>query len=249
MTTDPVPRNPHRLSVLLVGTLLALFAGSPAPAQHRASSDADAPAFITVTAQATIEAAPDLVRIDLGVTTQSKDAETAARENAQRSQAVLKALRAALGAGADIRTLGYSLGPAYEYPRDGGQPKLIGYRGSNIVRVTTGELAKAGAIIDAATQAGGNEIQRIEFALKDEGPARGDALRKAAALARTQTDALASALGQRIVRVLSAVEGGFPQPFADVRMANMREAAPTPIESGTITIPATLTLTVEIAPR
>jgi uncharacterized protein YggE len=251
MTTATVPAKLRlrRPSAVLTATVLAMTGGSAAYAEGRASIEAGAPASITVTAQTTVEAAPDLVRIDLGVTTESKDAESAARENAQRSQAVLKALRAALGAGADIRTLGYSLGPAYEYPRDGGQPRLIGYRGSNIVRVTTGELAKAGTIIDAATRAGGNEIQLIEFTLKDEGPARADAVRKAAALARTQADALAAALGQRIVRVLSAVEGGFTQPLADVRMANMRERAATPIEPGTISIPATLTLTVEIAPR
>jgi uncharacterized protein len=238
----------HRSSAALIAAVLAASAAA-AHAHGHAPGEPGAPASITVTAQTTIEAVPDLVRIDLGVTTQAKDAEAAARENAQRSQAVLKALRASLGAAADIRTLGYALGPAYEYPREGGQPKLVGFRASNIVRVTTSELAKAGAIIDAATRAGGNEIQHIEFTLKDPGPARADVLRKAAALARTQADALAAALGQRIVRVLSAVEGGQVQPFADVRMANMRESAATPIEPGTISIPATLTLTVEIQPR
>ena len=240
----------HRIGSALVAAVLACTTSSIARAQGRAPTiEAGAPASITVTAQTSIEAAPDLVRIALGVTTESKDAETAARENAQRSQAVLKALRASLGAGADIRTLGYSLGPAYEYPREGGQPKLVGYRASNIVRVQTSELAKAGAIIDAATRAGGNEVQHIEFTLKDESAARAEALRKAAGLARTQADALAAALSQRIVRVLSAVEGGFAQPLADVRMANMRESVATPIEPGTISIPATLTLTVEITPR
>jgi uncharacterized protein YggE len=218
-------------------------------AQETAPAAAMQPPSITVSAQATIEAKPDQARIHLGVATEAKDAAVAARENAARSQAVLKALRASLGAAADITTIGYTLGPAYDYPRDGGRPTLVGFRASNIVRVTTADLAKVGTIIDSATRAGGNEVQQIEFTLKDPLPVEREAVRQAAALARAKADTLAAALGQRIVRVLSAVESGPVQPFPSVRVAQMREDAATPIEPGTITIPATLTLTVEIAPR
>jgi uncharacterized protein YggE len=159
------------------------------------------------------------------------------------------ALRRSLGASAEIRTSGYSLTPNFRYARDGGQPTLTGYTASNAVEIVTSDLANLGKVIDAGTQAGANNVRGLEFQLKDEAPVRAQALAEAARKARAGAEAMAAALGLKIVRVLSAEEGGEPQVVRPrLAMAMGAQNATTPIESGNIQVQASVTVTVEVAP-
>ena len=231
---------------LLILVALALFNGTALAQQD--SQDKYPRPSIRVTGEATITAKPDQAEIDIGVVTQAQTAQDAASQNAQKVEAVLAALRKAIGAGADIKTVGYSLNPNYRYPERGGQPTITGYTASNTVQVKTGNLTEVGKIIDIATQSGANNIQALRFTLKDEQASRAQALKEAALKARTKADALASALGLRIQRVLFVEEHsqGTPVPVY-ARAAMEASAAQTPIEPGTIDVRATVTLTVEVA--
>lgn len=210
------------------------------------------PATIQVTGQAKVSAIPDRVYIDVGVTTQAPKSEIAAAQNASRLSAVTAAIKRAAGPGAQLTTAEYSVSPNYHYPRDGGTPAIVGYTVSNVVRIRMDDLRKIGQVIDAATQAGSNNVQGIRFALRDEEAPRGEALRKAAMDARQDAESLAGALGLRIVRVLSLSEQApavvpiYPQTR---QFAAKAAAAPaTPVEAGTIEVNATVNLTVEVAP-
>jgi uncharacterized protein len=240
-------KSPRDRTTTVVQVLLYL-AASAALGEELPTEHARLPPAISVSEHASSQSKPDEVRIELGVLTEAKDAASAARENARRSGQVMKALRGALGQSADITTAGYSIEPVYDYPRDGGQPTLTGFRATNIVRVKTADLERVGTIIDSAVAAGGNRVQGIEFSLRDPQAARAAALREAARRARASAEALAAALDQRIVRVLSATESSHVQPFRAPAMAMSREEAATPIEPGTIDIDAQVTLTVEIEP-
>jgi uncharacterized protein YggE len=203
---------------------------------------------IRVTGEAIIVARPDQALIDIGVVTQAQNAQDAASQNAQKQEAVISALRKALGAGADIKTTGYSLNPNYRYPERGGQPTITGYTASNTVEVKTGDIAQVGKVIDIATQSGANNIQSLRFMLRDEQAARANALREAAIKARAKADALAAALGLRVLRVLFVEESGQVAPPPIYARAEMAAApAQTPVEPGTIDVRALVTLTVEIA--
>lgn len=204
------------------------------------------PPSIRTTGEAEVLVQPDRARIDVGVVTQADTSQAAASQNAQKLEATLARLRTLLGANADIKTISYTLTPNYRYPREGGEPTISGYTATNIVRITLDDLTKVGSVIDTATQAGANRIQSLQFTIKDEQAPQAQALREAAVKARRKADALASALGVRIVRILSAVESGSPVvPVRDVAFARA-EAAQTPIEPGTIEIRASVTLMVEI---
>ena len=110
------------------------------------------------------------------------------------------------------------------------------------------DLTRVGSVIDASTQAGANRVQNLQFMLRSESAVQTQALREAAAIARTKADALASALGLRIVRVLSVVETSpVSVPMRDVAFARA-EGASTPIEPGTIEVRATVMLRVEVGP-
>jgi uncharacterized protein YggE len=215
-----------------------------------ASMEKTAPPAIRVTAEATVTAAPDQASIEIGVLTQAKDAKTAAAENARNLDAVRAEVRKLLSEKADLQTIGYSVRPNYRYPKEGGKPRIVGYTATNVLRVKTNQLDEVGAVIDAATQAGSNQIQRLQFRLQREDAVRAEALRQAAVTARAKADAIASALDLRVVRVLSVEEGGpAAAPIVRTAQRSMAEGSaqvPTPVEPGTIDVRATITLTVEV---
>src|SRR5690606_22103383 len=124
--------------------------------------------------------------------------------------------------------------------------KITGYTATNVVRVTMDDVRRVGTVIDAATGAGANQVQRIRFTLADEGAAKSEALRLAARDARAKAASLATALGLRFVRIRAVAEASAtPRPFYDLELA--RVAAPTtPILPGSIETTATVTLTIEV---
>lgn len=208
------------------------------------------PATIQVTGQAKVSEPPDRVYIDIGVTTQARQSGPAASRNAARLSEVIAAVKRAAGPGAQLTTTQYSISPNYTYsPRS--TPTITGYTATNVVQVRLDDLRKIGPVLDAATQAGSNDVQDIRFALRDEQFPRTEALRQAASAARQDAQALADALGLRIVRVLSVDEQGpavVPPPRIYMQARQLAGAAPaTPVEPGTIAIDATVSLTVEVA--
>jgi len=231
-----------RLLPLAVLTLLGAAVAAQEPAER------PTPPSIRVTGEATVTVQPDQARIDIGVTTQAQTAQAAAADNAQRLETALAELRRALGAGAELKTISYSLNPDYRYPKDGGKPTITGYTATNVVRVTLNDLTSVGQAIDAATRSGANQVHRLQFTLKDEQAARSQALRAAAVKAKAEAEAIAQALGLKIARVLSVVESseGAQPIMRDVMLARAEAAAPTPVEPGTIEVRATVTLTMEI---
>ena len=225
-----------------------LLAALPSLAGAEPSSEPTPRPSIRTTGEATVTAKPDRAIIDVGVVTQAPTAQAAAAQNATQLDAALRDLKQAAGPAAQIKTISYALDPAYRYPREGGQPTIAGYTARNVVEVSTDDLAQAGKIIDAATRSGANTIQSLQFTLKNDREAHAQALREASLRAREDADAIAAALGVKILGVLSAEETGVSQPRPIMMpMARMAEAtAPTPIASGTVDIQAAVTLTVEI---
>jgi uncharacterized protein YggE len=217
----------------------------PAPGPHPRA------ATIQVTGEAKVSETPDRVYIDIGVTTQAQSSEAAASENATRLSAVIAAVKRVAGPAAQLTTTQYSISPDYKYPPHGAAT-IVGYTASNVVRVRLDDLRKIGPVLDTATRQGSNDVQDIRFAVRDEQVPRTEALRKAASSARQDAQALADALGLRIVRVLRVAEQSpavVPRPiFLRAQRFAAAMATPTPVEAGSIAVNATVTLTVEVAP-
>jgi uncharacterized protein len=195
---------------------------------------------IRATGDASVSMNPDIAYVSVGVTTQATTAQEAAAQNASVASAVIAAVKQAIGANADVRTISYSISPMYRVNTS----DIIGFTVNNIVQATIPDVSMAGKVIDAATGAGANRVQGITFSLKDSSTARAQALRMAAARARTQVEAIAAGLGVSLGGVISASEGS-TTPI--VRDAGVAAAPATPIEAGSLTITATVTLEVEIA--
>ena len=235
-------RNMKKLTCVVLACLLAV----PALAQQPPVSS------IRVTGDAQVTAKPDRVQIDIGVTTRADKSQEAATQNARQVDAVLAAVKKSAGPTAVLKTVNYSLSPAYKY-QNGHEPLITGYTASNVVQVTLDDLTKISNVIDAAAESGANQVQGIQFTLRDQDGVRAEALRKAAAKARGDAEVLAAALGLKIVRVLSVEESGAPR-LPMMRTMSMAAGAvaeakmATPVESGTLEVSADIVLTVEVAP-
>ena len=207
------------------------------------------PPSVRATGEAVIQVKPDQAKLNIGVMTQASTAQAAAAQNAAQLQSALDKLRAALGAGGEVQTSGYSLQPNYLYPRDGGQPTITGYTASNTIEVSTGDLAGLGKLIDVVVGGGANRIQGLQFTVKNEAPARAKALAEAVREARGNAEAMAAAMGMQPGKVVSLEQGGpsVIRPAIRQLAANaVAAAAPTPVEPGTVEVRATVTLTIEL---
>lgn len=232
------------LSLTINAFLLLVLGVVSASAQQTSEK---LPPSIQTTGEAIVYATPDRARIDVGVVTQADTSQQAVSQNAAKLEATLARIRTLLGADADIKTISYTVQPNYRYPKEGGEPTISGYTATNIVRITLDDLTKVGSVIDAASQAGANRIQQLQFTVKDDQALQAQALREAALKARRKADALAGALNLSVIRVLNVTESGSPSfPMREVAFARAADTASTPIEPGTIEVRASVTLSVEV---
>lgn len=241
-------------------TLVCVLAFGLTAAAQEGAAGREGPARITgggatrvvVSGDARVEAQPDTAVVLLAVVTQNRNASEAQAENASRTDAVVRAVRAAAGRGAEVQTSGYSLQPQYAYKEN--QPPLItGYIARNGVAVTMSELGRVGAVIDAASQAGANSVDSISFTLRRDEQARASALAAATREAVGKARTIAQALGGRLLRVAEVQETGTVRPMPvlqresfDMRVASAAAAPPTPIEPGSLTIISHVQVVAEI---
>lgn len=183
---------------------------------------------------------PDKMTLTVSVVTQADTAQQAADDNAARSTVVIEAVRRLLGAGADLRTVAYSVNPVYKYP-SGGSPILSGYSASNSLEATTTDLSIAGRLIDVAVQAGATTVGGIRFGLKDPQPARQAALKLAVQQAKVSAEAMASGLNARVGNVITIAESSTASVINSDRMSTAA-TTPTPVETGMVEVRASVAI-------
>jgi uncharacterized protein YggE len=207
---------------------------------------------LSVTGQGEMTVAPDRVEISFAVETTAESAAKAVAENARQSAAVAAALRPVLGPEDTVTTTRYSIDPRYESlaPSERRAPRITGYVVQNAVRVSSRQVDKVGAMIDAASGAGANRVGSLEFSLSRRTEVLRTALEQAGADARAQADSAAKGLGVRIKGVVSATTSSppiiSPRRYQTMEMVAESRAAPTPVEPGQIEVSATLSVTYEI---
>ena len=204
---------------------------------------------VMVAGDSIVQAQPDTAILTIAVVTQARNALEAQQQNATKTDAVVRALKAAAGTGAEIKTSGYSLQPQRVY-KENQPPTIVGYEARNSVTVTTSDLNKVGTIIDAAAQAGSNEVLGIGFTLRQDRPARDRALSEATREAVSKAQVIAQALGGRVVRIVEVQEEGFqqrpPVPIYREGLTAMKADVATPIEVGSLDISSRVQLIAEV---
>jgi hypothetical protein len=231
-----------RLAVLVASlAVLAALVGVGLPEGARGSeSDTQPSRTITVTGAGSVATVPNRAQLSLGVTTQAKTASAALAANGPAMQKVIAALRAAGIAAADIQTSSVSL-----TPRTSDSGAILGYTASNSVTATIRDLRRAGVVIDAAVQAGATDVAGPNLSSSDVSALYQQALKAAFADAQAKASTLAASAGAQLGRVLQLDEGTTSSP--PVPAAKSMAESATPVEPGTQTVDASVTVEFDIS--
>ncbi|HET6973886.1 MAG TPA: SIMPL domain-containing protein [Pyrinomonadaceae bacterium] len=205
---------------------------------------------VMVAGDSIVQAQPDTAIVTVSVVTQNRQALAAQQDNAAKTDAVVRALKAAAGSGAEVKTSGYSVQPQRVY-KEGQPPTITGYEARNSVTVTLSDLTKVGSVIDAAAQAGANDVAGISFTLRQDRQARDRALSEATREAVSKAQVIASALGGRVVRIVEVQEEGFQQrpPVPVYQYESMQAKSgmvATPVEIGSLDISSRVQVIAEV---
>ncbi|MBD2841578.1 SIMPL domain-containing protein [Erythrobacter rubeus] len=229
----------HKLLPLLGAAMVASpLAAQTAPARPVVQPEET---ILRVKGEGVVTATPTQMTATIGMETVAATAATALDANNRRLGPVVEMLRAQGIAASDIQTSGLEVQPQYSDQRDRREERIIGFRASNRLTVTSRDLERAGELISALFNAGVNSIDGPYFAVAEGAKepltreAEADALREAQA----QAESTAAALGMRISRVLlvSDSEVEFQNGSGYIVVTGSRLAR-TPIEPGQIEIKA-----------
>lgn len=227
------------IHVLALSAAVLLPAGGPSLAQDKS------PATIVVTGTGTVEAAPDIATLSIGVTTQGDTAAAAMAANSAAVDAVIARLTASGIAPRDMQTSNLSLFPVWS-DSSVSPPAMTSYTASNQLTVRVRDLATLGAVLDAAVTDGANTLNGLTFGLADPEPALDTARTEAVAAARSRAELLATAAGLKLGRIVMISEGGASTDPGPMFRADA-SAMSVPVAGGELGLSASVTVQYELA--
>jgi uncharacterized protein YggE len=214
---------------------------------------------ISVSGASSLTVDPNKAEIYVKIVTLEKTAQEAKNRNSQISKQVMDALKKEGVKDKDIETSQFNIYPRYEYEEaitpDFNRPSkqvLIGYEVTNVLKVTTLELEKAGKLVDVAIDNGANNIDNVVFGLtkEREKEVKQQAMIAASSDAREKAVALATNVGVTLLKPITISESSFYyMPYAARGAAMMEKAdaaAPTAINPQKLDISANVQVAYEI---
>lgn len=205
------------------------------------TADEHEPRTVSVVGEGRAASTPDVATLQLGVETTDATLTTAQADNSRRNTALRARLRELGVEARDMQTFGYNVG------QDHGPEGPIGYRVSNMIRITVRALDRVGTLLDAAIEAGANRVHHVGFGSLDAAEAQQQAREAAMADARTKAAHYAALAGTRLGAVLAIAEGGATPPTFARAAAPMRAMmSATPIDPGENTITVAIHVTYAI---
>jgi uncharacterized protein YggE len=226
-----------RFAVLAAaGVAIAAFAGVFQPSGAESAAADTTSGGITVLGTGSVNLTPDRASFAFGTVSQAATAKAALAASSQSVARVIAALKKAGVAQSDLQTADVSFSPQLNDKGDA----IVGYVASNTVTATIKRIGDAGGIVDAAVEAGANQVSGPNLLASDQDAAYRNALKAAVADARGKAEALASASSSTLGKITAIVEGGgaIPMPLA----AGAKDSS-VPIEPGTQQIEATVSVT------
>ena len=205
---------------------------------------------ISVSGEGVVEVSPDRATISIGVISRDKDVGKVQSENARIANDIIKSVTALGVDRKNIRTGNYSFRQIYR--NDQNRRRIFdGYEVNNTVTIIVDDLNIIGKIIDTSLSHGANNIDSLDFGIRDKNSLQAEALKIAVRDARSKAEVVAAALGKSIVgvRSVSINSGNISAPrFAKMAMV-MEDSAnfETPVESGTLSCSASVHIEFEIS--
>ncbi len=200
---------------------------------------------ISVNGNGKISSVPDQALINVGVATQAPTAQQALAANSEAMERLQALLKERGVAAKDVQTTQIQVHPQYnqQRPQPPGQPqvefvpRIVGYRVDNTVQVTSRQIDKLGALLDALVQAGANQIHGIQFRMGEPEKLLDEARKRAMADAKRKAEMLAGEAGVVLGSPVSIQEEGAgsippPRPYGARMMGMMAAESAVPVAAG-----------------
>ncbi len=240
------------MTLILIAVFVANTA-SPTPAAMAREEMLTVPNShsVTVVGEGTVSIQPDIATASIGV----EVVRPTVREASEAAEAIMAEVQTALLAQdideTDIQTLHFSIfaerfGPGGLLDEDD-----VRYRVSNTVFITIQDLESIGDVLDAAIDAGANNIYGVDFSLADPASFQSEARAKAVADAFGKAEELAELIGVGVGEVMGISEiigqggGFFGGNFSRMAAAEMAGGA-GPISPGELNLTMQLQITYEL---
>lgn len=232
-------------------TALALLASGCRAGETTVTVAAPETTGIAVSGLGTVNATPDVARINLGVEVTRNTVAEARTAAAEAMESVRASVKSNGVEDKDIRTQYVNIYPQYGPTDVRGQSTITGYTVSNQVQVTVRRIDNASKVLDDAVDAGGDaaRVNGISFEVDDPTEFQNEARELAVQNARTKAEQLADAAGVELgpVRSLSESVSSGPVPvFERVAQAGGALDASTPIDPGQSEIQLVVNVTYDV---
>jgi uncharacterized protein len=206
---------------------------------------------LVVNGSAQVFAVPDEATVRLGIVRQSPNAQAAQEQANTVAQEILASI-GKLGVPANqIQTARIIVSPMYapRGPESREAPRIVAYTAANSVSIRLSNLTLVGSVIDAGLKAGANQLEGVQFGLRNDLPSREEALKQAVQEARSKAQVMADALHVKLAEVLEVSESGVSiAPFAEVAQASrLAVSTETPVSPGQIQVQANVTIRYRIS--
>lgn len=205
---------------------------------------------ITVGATGTVQAAPDMATITLGVTNENPEASAAMQATSEAVSQVLARLTEMGIEDRDVQTRDLSLSPVWSgrHGQAGEQPEITGFVASNRVFVRVRDLTQLGKIMDAVIQDGANDFGGLSFGIQNPKPLEAQARAEAVGEAMAKAEQLAQAANVTLgpVQSISEQSGGV-RPMAAMREFSMADSDGVPVAGGEVSVSVNVSMEFEIS--
>jgi len=203
---------------------------------------------IWVTGQGEAMAIPDIAELHLGVEAQADTVSEAQAQASEAMDAVMKALKDNGVAEKDIQTQRFSISELRKIEYKVEETEIAGYVVTNMVVAKIREVDKAGAIIDAVAEAGGDfiRIQDISFTVDNPTPYYEEARSEAMEDAKNKATQLAELASVRLGKPTYISEGAVYIPRYYPEKVGSEAPSSTPISPGELKITVNVQVVYEI---
>lgn len=200
---------------------------------------------IEVSGAATVEAAPDMATVRIGVGHQAKTAAQAMDLTSEAMSAMLTRLTDLGFEARDLQTSGLSLGPIWSNRSSSSDgPEQVGFEASNQLAVRVRDMDRLGEVLDVLIREdGANRLNGISFDVQDRAPLLDQAREMAVAEARRKAELYAGAAGVDLGALirLSDLPGG-ARPIDEPVMMEASMARAVPVAGGEVSVSANVTM-------
>ncbi len=206
---------------------------------------------ITVSGVGTAYGAPDIAYIGVGADFASENAGEAFSQTSDIMNAVRQALLELGIAEQDLQTTNVSIYPQDIYNPTDGSISGRTYRVSSAINVTVRDVTMIEQVINAAIEAGANNLYNLSFGIADPAGLEQEARTQAVANARQRAEQLAGLLGVTVGEPIVISEtlnaGGYP-PFPMNAAADMAYGGggAMPVDTGRMMVSVQVQITFSI---